>query len=68
MYSDVVRRVADACLTYSAPSLDPDGDGTPELFVNPFPELNDLGSDGTRSAFPRRAKYNLALEIGRAHV
>jgi hypothetical protein len=34
----------------------------PTVFYNAFPDLNDVAPDGSRSAFPRRAKYTLPLD------
>jgi hypothetical protein len=51
-------------LTYSAPSYGDDAlQPAPMEFYNAFPELNDVSvEDGSSSAFPRRAKYNFALD------
>lgn len=50
-------------LSYAAPSFEQ----SPALFpsipaYNPFPDLNDLAADGSRSLFPVRAKYHLPTD------
>jgi hypothetical protein len=48
-------------LTYSSPAVDITSTA-PTCFYNAFPDLNDKSPDGSQSAFPRRAKYNLPLD------
>jgi len=50
-------------LVYSAPLFSDSGaQSAPKVFYNAFPELNDKAVDGSRTAFPLRAKYCLPLD------
>jgi len=48
-------------LAYSSPAVGTTSTA-PNFFYNAFPDLNDVAADGSRSAFPRRAKYILPLD------
>jgi hypothetical protein len=48
-------------LTYSSPVVGTTNT-TPDFFYNAFPDLNDVATDGSRSAFPQRAKYLLSFD------
>lgn len=48
-------------LAYSSPAVCTTSTA-PNFFYNAFPDLNDVAPDKSRSAFPRRAKYNLPLD------
>jgi hypothetical protein len=55
------RRAAPS-LAYSSPLFgEPTDEGLSRRICNAFPELNDCAADGSRTAFPRRAKYLLPL-------
>lgn len=61
MRKHVSRAFRATVLAYSSPAVDTTSSAS-TCFYNAFPDLNDEAPDGSRSTFPHRAKYLLALD------